>query len=533
MSALAAADPTRAPLLHPQDALAWRSREGLLPLLAFALVAGAYFVVRPGGLWSESDTGAMALAIRAVAGSGHLTPNDVSVYANGYGYQVVSTAILAFTGLSVTALQQLVYPLVTTLLVLPAWTLYRELTGSSRIASLATLLLMLVPEHLFAVLRGSHERLDRAFLLTALWLLVRSLRFRDDRPRFAIHVGLVLLATYGLIATNALFGMSFVLALGTALVLSIVAGRGPLGVRHHARETTRLLRWTAGAAVTLVAIFVLFVYPPVGQSLRALSVIPETLVHLVFTGGVAHDPYGNVVAAWVSPAAYWILSMADYLVLGTSAIIWLWLGWSWLRGGHPASLGVWVLWLLYAAFAAQGAASVVSDRTGALEGNVLYRSFSVFATMAAPLVAATLGARHVRRRIRVIALAAFMVAAISALTKITLDPLVSNKWLFYTASELQGLRWADVYQRGTDTWVGPDERLSAAYALAYSLPINDNRWDQIVPKPGTQAFVLSDVIRLQSVRLGASLPTVGGQNRLYDNGDVQVYRVRPLGAFDR
>ena len=220
-----------------------RARDAVLALLSLALVIGAYFIWRYGGRWAESDTAVMTGAIRVVADSAALAPQASGVYVNGYGYQVVSTTIVAFTGLSVETLQVMVYPLISAVLVLPAWILYRELTGSARLATLATLLLWLVPEHLFAVLRGSHERLDRAFLLTALWLLVRTVRFGGDRQRLVAHVALVLLMLYGLIATNALFGMSFVAALVSAFVMSILAMRGPAVVRPYAIQTTRLLGW--------------------------------------------------------------------------------------------------------------------------------------------------------------------------------------------------------------------------------------------------------------------------------------------------
>src|SRR5689334_17879326 len=120
-----------------------RTREDLLALLGLALLAGTYFVVRYGGQWAEADTGLMAHATRVVAQTQQLAPVNDGVYSNGYGYQVVSSAIMAFTGLDIQTLQQMVYPLVAAFLVLPAWVLYRELTGSARAASLATLLLLL------------------------------------------------------------------------------------------------------------------------------------------------------------------------------------------------------------------------------------------------------------------------------------------------------------------------------------------------------------------------------------------------------
>jgi hypothetical protein len=510
-----------------------RIGEELLALFGLALVTGIYFVIRSGGRWAETDTGLMTQAIRVVADSGHLSPEAAGVYGNGYGYQAVSMTIMAFTGLSVEALQQVVYPLLSAVLVLPAWALYRELTGSGRVATLATLLLLLVPEHLFAVLRGSHERLDRAFLLTALFLLVRSLHFRADPPRFAVHVGLAVLMTYGLIATNALFGISFAVAIAMALAITWLARRGPAGVRSPAIEVTRHLRWISALVVVLVGIFILFVYPPIGQSLRALAEIPGTLADLVLNARPSVDPYAGVLAAWVSPAAYLLLSIGEFLLLGGSVLVWLWLGWSWLRGGSPASIGIWILWLLYAAFAVQGAAAIISDRTGALGGNFQYRAFAVFATMAAPLVAVALSRLHPRPWLRSIAMAFLAVAAVAALVKATNEPAVSNRWTFYTASELQGLRWADSHQRSTDTWVGPDERLAAAYEVAVGDPTGANGWDIYDPKPGTQSFLVSNVIHLQGARLGSTLPPLGSKDVIYDNGDVQLYRSRPLAAFDR
>jgi hypothetical protein len=523
------AEPEVIPAARSDDS---RTRQELLALLGLALVAAIYFVVRYGGRWSEADSGALTQAIRVVVDSAQLAPNASGMYQNGYGYQAVSMAIMAFTGLSVETLQQMVYPLVSAVLVLPVWTLYRELTGSSRVASLATLLLLLVPEYLFAVLRASHERLDRAFLFTALWLLVRSLRFRGDPARFTAHLGLVLLASYGLIATNGMFGMSFVLAIATALAISSLARRAPDGVRDHAIAATRLLRWVSAAMVMLVAIFVLFVYPPFGESLRILSAIPGTLVRLIVSGGVV-DPYAGVLTAWVSPVVYLLLSMVNFLMLGASALVWLWLGWSWFRGRRRSSVGMWMLWVLYAAFAVQGAASILSDRTGSLTGNVLYRVFAVFATMAAPLVAVALSRWHPRPWLRNVAVAAVAAAAVCAFLKSTLDPELSNKWLFYTAAEVQGLRWADDHQRSTTTWVGPDDRLAAAYQMEVGDPAGANRWDTYDLKPGTQSFLVSDPIRLQSARLGKVMPPLGSADVVYDNGQVQLYHSPPPVASGR
>jgi len=503
-------------------------REDVLALLGLALVIGAYFILRYRGLWAESDTGVMTQAIRVVGDNDALAPPTSGVYVNGYGYQIVSMAIMAFTGLSVETLQILVYPLVSAALVLPAWALYRELTGSPRIASLATLLLLLVPEHLFAVLRGSHERLDRAFLLTALWLLLRSVRFRGDRPRFVVNAGLFVVMTYGLIATNALFGMSFVAALATALVVSLLARLGPHSVRGYAAETTHLFSWSSAAGVLLVGLFTWIIYPPFGPGLLALSAIPGKLISIILSGAPGFDPYTYVATAWVSTIAFLVLSTMNFVVLGTSALAWLGLGRSWLRGAVPPSLGTWVLWLLYTAFALQGAAAIMSDRTGSLQGNVQYRAFSVFSTIAVPLVALWLSRWRPgtwRRGATAVVVAA---ATILALAKTTLEPAVSNKWMFYTAPELQSLVWADGHQRDAATWVGPDDRLPAAYLLYFGNPAATNAWvTAFESSADVDSFLVSAPILLQSDRLEIALPSLDAMNVVYDNGDVRLLRRPP------
>ena len=114
---------------------------------------GTYFVARFGGRWAENDSAVFTDVIRSFMAAGRLVPAQGDVYASGYTYQAVSAFVLAATGLEVSALQQLVYPLLSALVMVPAWLLYRELLGSRRGATLATLLLLGQPEFLFVVLR--------------------------------------------------------------------------------------------------------------------------------------------------------------------------------------------------------------------------------------------------------------------------------------------------------------------------------------------------------------------------------------------
>ncbi|MEO8272959.1 MAG: hypothetical protein ABI620_02680, partial [Chloroflexota bacterium] len=405
--------------------------------------------------------------------------------------------------------------------------------GSGRIASLAVLILLLVPEHEFAILRASHERLDRAFLMTALWLLLRAARARDYRFSGGVHLALVLVMAWGLIATNALFGMSLVAALLSALALSWVAAKVVPSVRVEASAATRMLLWpTVGASVLLI-VFVMFVYPPIQPTLRELASIPARLIDLILNGGGGFNPYAGILAAWVSPLTYLLLSLIDFVLLVGSVAVWATLGWRWLRGRTPASLGSWMLWVFFAAFSVQGAASILSDRTGSLAANVQYRAFAVFAVIAVPMLATALGRLqmpHGRLRPVVAAVVALAVtgATVTALLKSTLDPDVSNKWIFYTQPELEGEIWMSTSLPGQRTWVGPDDRLLAAYEMAVGGLSHADVWDLDAPDPGTSYYLRSDVVVEQSERLGQALPDLTGTGVVYDNGAVQIHRDDPF-----
>jgi len=75
-------------------------------------------------------------------------------------------------------------------------------------------------------------------------------------------------------------------------------------------------------------------------------------------------------------------------------------------------------------------------------------------------------------------------------------------------------------------WVGPDPRLTSAYEMVVGGLSHTDVWDIEEPDSDTPLFMVSDVIREQSQRLDSPIPTVASTNLLYDNGEVQVYRVR-------
>lgn len=521
--------PAHRPGVSGREALA------LVALLELAVLMALYFVARLGGRWAENDTAYFTLVFRAITSAGTLLPPEGTIYPQGYGYAAITSFILALTGVDAGSVQRIIYPLVSAFLVFPAWALYRELTGSHRAATLGTLLLFVQPEFLFVALRGSHERMLRAEMLVCLWLLVRSFRCRPQTVSFAAHVVLFYLVAYALIATNVLFAISFFVAIAVALAGAWFFSRG----RSPAPDPNRKLV-ARFLSVTLIAtalgfVFTFDVYAPAKASLRALGTVAQQAAALILTVHLGSNQYAGVATSWVSLPVYFALAIGDYLLLVASLAVWLHQGVRWLRDGAARdrqTSTAWMLWLLYGAFALQGGLAMVADRAGELD-NLELREFPSFATVAIPLVAVPLSRWRPARPRALLAGGGVALLAAFALLKATNEPSLSNRWTFYSVPEIQALEWADSHYRETPVWVGLDERLSAAYAVAVGDSINRNRWDSYQPTVADRTFVISEITRLQSARLDRPLPPAAAENQIYDAGQVQIYRLRPRTPYQR
>ena len=533
---------------HPRTAPGW-----LLPsLIAYVLSVCTYYVVRAGGSLAENDTAVLTSAIRAALESGSLLAGAGGAYLNGFTYTAVSVTLVTMTGVDPAFLQQVAFPLLSAALVLPAWCMYRELCGGARAAGLAVLLLFAQPEFLFVILRGSHERVLRLFMMVAFWILLRSFQFRDQPRAFATHVSLFYAIGFGLIATNTFFGVSFLAAVTAALAIAWTTHRRHGLVRAAGGSITALgpviarLKSVIVALAAVLFVILFYVYPPASRGLEAIQQITQKTTQLVLTTDTGTSPYVQVVSGWVSQRAYYALAASDYLLMAGSAFIWLWHTWRWFgwhsaRARELATTREWLLWLLYGAFALQGAASIMADRTGLLGSNLQHRSFPSFAMLAVPLVADTLVTvsrrLHPRRLQRlaapVMAGGVGLIAGL-ALLKATNEPALSNWWTFYTPHELRALTWTDAHLRRSTAWVGPHERLRTAFAIAIGTSPEGNTWDiASVPHADTRLYILSDVVRAHAARQRVPLPAVAEANRVYDSGPVEIYRQRARTPYQR
>ena len=274
------------------SALSWQV---ILGVLAYAVLTALYFVVRSGGRWADQDTGAFTLAIRAVFDEGTIVPSRAA-YPHGYGCQAVLTFLLHLTGLSLPALQTLVYPFAAVLIGPLAFLFFREVAGEVRAAAMALVLLCLQPDFLFITLRSNHEKFTISLVFLCLLLLVRSFRLLNRARLFAVHVCLFYVAAFSLIATNSSLGSSFI----AALALSLIGGalvQWRVSFLGIVRSALSRLTYTTTASLSLVFIFIFYLYSPSGHNFGILRTALDKVAALFlnFQAQEAAKPYTYIL----------------------------------------------------------------------------------------------------------------------------------------------------------------------------------------------------------------------------------------------
>jgi hypothetical protein len=494
--------------------------------------------LRYGGWWGESDTASITRVIAATLESETLSPPGRS-YENGYAYQALVAWLVAITGMPLSALQLFGGALLLAWVVLPAWLAYREFTCSELAASMATLILLVQPEFIFPLLRGTHEKFTRGLMFLCLYLLLRALRSSSPH-RLILLVLSFYLCAYALIAFNTFLATSFILALLLALALLWLAGMLVDGAQAPARPVLSKLFYVAFSLLVVAAVFIFYVYPPAQGQLRIMQSVWDRLALLIFQAQVtAVNPYEVVDNGWISLPVYLLLSLADWLLLAFSAFLWARQTLAWLaRRASPPTTPALALWAFYAAFVLLSIASLLVDVSGALAANLQHRLYPSFAMLAAPLVGAWLAKVVLlpRRRQKWIHFtASFCLAGLMLLSllKATAEPLLSNYWTFYTPAERAALAWAERALSGRNLWTGMDGRVSDAYVIQLGARPLQLDLSAYQPRSSTRDYLLSVVDRLHALRLGSQLPVPIGDLLTYDNGQAQIYHRRAITPFQR
>jgi hypothetical protein len=223
------------------------------------------------------------------------------------------------------------------------------------------------------------------------------------------------------------------------------------------------------------------IFPPEGHDFILAETVLRQLATMLTSLKVASNPYAAPSAQWVNPVVLASVSTFRWLLLIGSFLGWIRMSWLILDRRAKASVGDVLLWSLYYAFAVLVGFSIPIDFSGVYFGtNFELRNFTVFALVASPLLAyavrAGVGERcrylcahkermqcHSRRwtnklSVRVCGLA-MAILLVVGLLKTTLEPVVSNEWMFYSPSEREALTAFIQHTSHQHLWSGPDNRL--------------------------------------------------------------------------
>lgn len=514
------------------------ARAEVLVLLTAVFLLAAYLLLRYGGRWGETDSFVFTNAIRTMSDTARLIP-EKDVYPGGYSFQSLVIFLSKMTGLSLSTLQLYGSILLMAWIVLPAWLLYRELSNEKYAALLATLFLLVQPEFLFPIARGSHEKFTRGLMLLCLYLLVKSLYQRHHFNRFAALVLAFYLSSYALITFNNLLAISFIMAMGLALVFIQIITYKEKSLSRSIQPAIRRLAYAVAICIALGFLFIFYAYEPARHHLYILQSIWDRIAVLFLEIESAQDPYQVINIGWINLPVYLMVSLANWLLLSTSALIWSWqtLGWLWHRQ-RPRKEGELLLWAFYGAFATIGVLSVIADFSGAISSNLQLRNFPSFVMLAVLVIAKWLLERRFRFPLlaslaRVSLLLGIASLAILSTLKITNEPALSNKWVFHLPSEMYALEWAESGLSERTIWTGYDERLPTAVGIRTGATSRNTHFDVYTIEPETRDFLISDVIRERSRRLSRPLPVKADSLVTYDNGQTQIYHLRATTPYQR
>jgi hypothetical protein len=534
--------------------------------LVFGVLYGLAISLRYTSAWSEGDTSYFARAITSLMQYGSLSAdiNRLS-YPQGFAYQVWAASLAFLTNTSVYKFIDLTSPILGSgFLALFGFVLFRRLLNSSRLGLLATITLFLIPELVFVVTRGNHEKLTVSFTLLITLAFLKSFQEMTNPNRKAVFVSWVLcyyFIIFTAAATNVYFGSTFVIAITFMLSAFRVLSRiFPKFKNVVAPLTPRLARIVATS--WLIVFFDLFyLYPPSSDFLLVFKDAAQHLGNLFTPQATQSIPYANPYAkigeVWSNPGYYRIVSLFRWTLFGGSFVSWIALAVMALRQAKISLNGLMVL-SLYAAFTFILALAVPIDFLGLGVGsNLQVRLYTYTSLFSVPpfVLGLVLLSRWAKSRVSRFLLTGaislgFVFFALMSFLKLTQDPAISNVWRFFETQEADAISFYLNHQldRTRQLWIGSDDRLRHGYYVTYpsealsllynsvtgeynvaAVPLNSKN-----PSATTDYTLDSPLIRANSLTWQAvPLPRAILGSQLYDNGNTSIRYTNPNTPFLR
>ncbi|MCY0899356.1 MAG: hypothetical protein OWU33_10565 [Firmicutes bacterium] len=508
-----------------------------LGLLTMALVYADFFVMRYNGLWMENDTSVFTMqATRFLHHASLFFPH---LYNHGYAYTAWLGGVAMLSGISPLRLNTLVMPFLgMVLLVMTGYLLFTALLESQLMGVLGGLVLMTIPNIAFAALRGTHEKLSLAFVALGLYFLLKGLTAFTHRQSWWLWLALALLMQFLNVSTNDYFATTFTFALTLTWGFGFMTWKAkPVRTVPELGPALKIVGLVV-AASWLIVLWVMFrVYSPEAQDLLLLKGAVNKLLHLFDTLHPGSNPYVAASSTWASQVAYALMSFFIWFVVVMSALMWCVDLYHLLVTRTLLTIPRLFLLGMYAAFAALVVLSIPLDFSGLAAGsNLEVRNFTYVILFGTPLVARALvrsihgqwrwspKTPHKRRMAERLLVGLMCLILAIGFLKVTLDPLVSNTWLYYTPGEAEAVQFFWTHNRYQTLWTGPDNRLTNyANAVFWNNP-GHNAVLGYTPPDGTEDYLQSRTVVFSCLAQDYPLPPYGQFNRVYDNGGAAIYQ---------
>jgi hypothetical protein len=446
------------------------------------------------------------------------------VYQNGPGLSTLLGMLSDVTGVSIVPLQLLVFPFIAALIIFVAYLCFLELTQNKKVAILAAFLLSLQPDYLFTTSRGTHEKFTYSMVLLAIFFLSRSFSRGRKSREFGYYIILFYIAMLGMISYNFFFASTFVFAIILAFIIGYAISDMP-------QITASFKRMTYTSAVSIIFFFsyMFYLYPPARTLFYAFDKLADKIGVLALATEQHVTPqYTYIFQTWVSFKAWLLLTLFNWVIAPISLAGWIYFVHKFLRKKQRLSTSLLMLLMFYAAFSLQLLITIFADRFGVFN-NLELRIFPVLMFFAVPLASISLVKIFEfqltdlqRKAIKVGMLILILVFAASSLLKATNDPTVSNKWIFYSNQEKEGLYWIEKNLQGQIIFAGLDTRLIDTFDMHAELSSFGKT--KFRSPDNAEYWMISETIIKRSIRLRLPLPDVTDRPVVYDSGGVKIYR---------
>ena len=502
----------------------------------------AYFEFRYNGLWVENDTSVFNSTTKAMLQAG--TVFFPGQYAHGPGYPAWLGVVSLLTGWSPMLVNTLVAPFFgISFAMLVAYLLYRRFLRTERAVAFACFLLFLVPEVMFTVLRGNHEKINVSFIMLAFYGI---LWFADAaKQRNLLHTGMASLLYYVSVfmngITNDYFGMFLALAgFLTAVVLTLT--RRAKWMEGDIRPLANRLWVTASLSGIIMVWVMVFFFPQSSGDTSLLFTLLRKLKNLAATQQATTNPYAIAGQLWITPSVNDLFSAFHLALIATSGLSMVYIFFSVvLRRRIRIRVAEVFLIGIYVSLALLVVAAIPADLVGLNAGtNLELRNYTYFALFAPPVIVMSIGALRARfspaKRFftgRITLGVLYVVFFSVGLLKGTVEPALYNVWMGYSASEREALTIFESHTNDTAMWAGTGNRLVYLYNSMYP---NSSSGDQVVgysigQSPYATDIMLSPLIRGASIAQEIPLPSVHGMDRLVDAGGAQIYKAPTTTPF--